>query len=183
MGSSAESEVSPDLVFELLSNQRRRMVLYYLRRAEGTMSVKELAREIAARENDVPVEELTSQQRKRVYVSLYQTHLPKLESTGMIDYDDEGNVRLTDRATEMDSYLTPPVESTYPWQYHYLVLALVGAALVLLSLFEAPVVSAIPVEWLAVGLTAAFVISTGVHYWQYRSQRDRVPEELVHGER
>lgn len=178
MGSSASSGVSPDLVFEILSNQRRRMVLYYLRQTGESMSVKELARKIAARENDVPPEDLTSQQRKRVYVSLYQTHLPKLESTGMIEYDDQGKVRLTDRATEMDTYLTPAVESTYPWQYHYLALAVVGAGLIVLSLLSTPVVGAIPVEAIAIGVTVAFLLSTAVHYVQYRRQRERVPKEL-----
>lgn len=181
MGSSASGDVSPNLVFDILSNQRRRMVLYYLRQADGRMSVKELAREIAALENEVPVEELTSQQRKRVYVSLYQTHLPKLESTEMVDFDDEGNVQLTDRAAEIDTYLTPTTESTYPWQYHYLVLAAFGAGLILLRLLSVPLVASVPLEAIAIGVTGVFVVSASIHYWQYRRQREQVPQELEVG--
>ena len=103
MSREAPSGASPDTVFEILSNRRRRLVLYYLREHGGMATMNELSENIAALENDVPVADLTSQQRKRVYVSLYQTHLTKLEETGMIEYDrDEGEVRLTDRADEVD---------------------------------------------------------------------------------
>ena len=184
MSSSAASGVSPDVVFEILSNQRRRMVLYYLRQHEGTATVNELAKHIAAMENDVTVGDLTSQQQKRVYVSLYQTHLPKLEATSMIDYDDEeGEVSLTERANEMDSYLTPTADSTYPWQYHYLALALFSAGLLTLALLGVPVVADIPMSWLAIAITAAFVVSTVVHYRQYRREQQQLPAELVERER
>jgi hypothetical protein len=177
---SSPSGVSPDVVFEILSNRRRRMVLYYLRQHDGTATVNELAKEIAAMENDVDIEDLTSQQQKRVYVSLYQTHLPKLESTGMIDYDtDAGRVGLTDRATEMDSYLTSTPQSTYPWEYHYAVVAVVGAATLVLALLGAPLIGAVPVYWIAISVTALFVVSAVVHYWTARRTGGQVPQEFV----
>jgi len=83
--SSASEELSQDLVFDILSNTRRRMVLYYLREYGAPASVQEIAERIAALENEIPPEELSRQQRKRVYVSLYQTHLPKLNEAGIIE--------------------------------------------------------------------------------------------------
>lgn len=63
-------------------------------------------RRAAAWEEDVPSEELSSQQRKRVYVSLYQTHVPSLEAIGVVEYDaDEGIVELADRAEAVDEHL------------------------------------------------------------------------------
>ncbi|SNZ18255.1 hypothetical protein SAMN06269185_3310 [Natronoarchaeum philippinense] len=48
----------------------------------------DLARVVAARENDKQPSEITSDERKRVYVALYQVHLPKLESMGAIACND-----------------------------------------------------------------------------------------------
>ncbi|WP_231741192.1 hypothetical protein [Halorubrum sp. CBA1125] len=127
MSSSDTESLTPDSVFELLSNHRRRMVLYYLRRNGGSVGMQELAKQIASMENDVPADELTSQQRKRVYVSLYQTHLPKMAEMDTIDYDKEsGIVRLTERADDIDEYLTTNDRSTYPWTFHYLLLVIAG---------------------------------------------------------
>lgn len=182
MSSDADTsaEISTDVVFEILSNTRRRMVLYYLRQSGGSATVQELAEQIAALENDVDVDELQSQQRKRVYVSLYQTHIPKLDSTGIIEYDDaQGMVYLTDRAMEIDTYLTPTAESTYPWQLHYLVLAGVGGLLFVLSFLGVPVISAIPTLALGIVLMIAFALSTIVQYWTYRQQQQAIPEELL----
>lgn len=174
-----ESGLSSDSVFELLSSKRRRMVLFYLRQQEGPSTVNELAQQIAAMENDVEVDELTSQQQKRVYVSLYQTHLPKLESMGIIDYDqDEGRVELTNRATEIDTYLSPPPESTYPWQLHYLVLAGASVGLLALTVLGAPGFAEISPVWIGLAITVAFAVSAIAQFVVLRRRRDEVPSEL-----
>jgi len=179
----APTGISTDVVFEILSNTRRRMVLYYLRRSGGSATVQELAEQIAALENDVEVEDLQSQQRKRVYVSLYQTHIPKLEETGIIEYDDaRGVVYLTDQASEIDTYLTPTTESEYPWQLHYLVLAVVGGLLFVLSLVGTPGIAAISTVWLGIALMVAFALSAIVQYWQQRQKERAIPAELLRHE-
>jgi hypothetical protein len=97
-------ETSADDIFHLLQNSRRRDVLAYLEETEQT-TLRELAEHIAASENGVSVAGLRSAQRKRVYISLYQTHLPKLAAHGVIDYDkSRGTVALRD-----DSQLRPHV--------------------------------------------------------------------------
>jgi DNA-binding transcriptional ArsR family regulator len=182
MSSDADTSgaMSPDLVFEILSNTRRRMVLYYLRQHDGVATVKELAEQIAALENDVDVDELRRQQRKRVYVSLYQTHVPKLEDAGIIEYDDaSGEVRLTNRANEFDSYLTPTSEPEYRWRLHYLGLAVVGGLLFVLSVLGAPGLSAIPTSVLGIGLMVAFAVSAGVQYWRQKQREQEIPAELL----
>lgn len=179
---TATEELSPDLVFDILSNTRRRMVLYYLRQYGGSATVQELAKEIAALENDVAVEALTRQQQKRVYVSLYQTHLPKLEETGIVESDESGEVSLTERAGEIDSYLTSSGEEEYPWQRHYLVLAAVGALLFVLVAVGAPVFEAVPMVALGVLLMVGFAVSSVVQYWQHTSQESDIPPELLRHE-
>lgn len=84
---SEREELSQDLIFDLLSNPRRRFILYYLRIESGPVKLPDLAKEIAAWEYDTPIDELTDQEQKRAYVSLYQTHVPKLVEAGLVDYD------------------------------------------------------------------------------------------------
>ena len=87
-----------DDMFDLLRNHRRRAVLTYLdRETDGATTLDTLAEHIAAEENDIEVQQLSSDQRKRVYIGLYQCHLPKLDDLGVIDYDkDRGTVELQD---------------------------------------------------------------------------------------
>jgi len=182
MSSDADTvgEMSPDLVFEILSNTRRRMVLYYLREYSGSATVQELASQIAALENEIPVSDLTRQQRKRVYVSLYQTHLPKLEQTGIIEYDDEREeVFLTDRVGEIDSYLTPATGSEYSWQLHYLALSVIGGSLLVLSFAGAPVIETISSLVLGLALMIAFGLSAVVQYWQQQKRQRELPAKLL----
>ena len=179
-GSAESDSLTSNEVFEILSNHRRRMVLYFLRKDGTEITVKELAEKIAAAENEVAVEDLTSQQRKRVYVSLYQTHLPKMEQTNVIDYDeDEGIVRLTDRTRSVDQYLTKEEPSRYPWTLHYVVLAVLGGTFVVLSWLGAPIFGAVPPLWPAVATLALYLASVAVHFWAYRNRRGEIPAELA----
>lgn len=81
--------ISKDDAFHILQNARRRAVLRYLVADpdRDEFEMRELAEEIGAVEHDTTVRKLTSVERQRVYVSLYQTHLPKLDEHGVIDYD------------------------------------------------------------------------------------------------
>jgi len=178
--STPDSEtLTPDDIFEILSNHRRRLVLYYLRKHDGETEVKELAREIAAIENDIPVEELTSQQRKRVYVSLYQTHLPKMAQMQTIEYDkDAGTVRLSDQTNNIDRYLSSGEQASYPWAYHYLVLGVISASALVLSLIGLPLFESIPLPWLGLGVVAMFAISAVVQLVIRRQNAEDVPFEL-----
>lgn len=87
---------------ELLKNARRRRTLRLVA-DDGPVDLGDLAEQIAARENDVPVSELSSSERKRVYVGLYQCHLPKLDDEGVVAFDPEsGRVAAT---AETDRFL------------------------------------------------------------------------------
>jgi len=107
---SAETESPPepplDLVFGILKNSRRRKVLRYLCSNDGTATLSDLAEHIAAIENDTTPAQLSSSQRKRVYVGLYQCHLPKMDDVGVIDYNQaRGHIELTDLAPHFEAYL------------------------------------------------------------------------------
>jgi hypothetical protein len=86
-------------VLSVLASERRRRALSVLDATDGgDLSMDRLAERIAATENDTTVADVTDEQRKRVYVSLYQTHVPRLEQMEAVAFDDErGAVRLTER--------------------------------------------------------------------------------------
>ena len=112
--SDDESTIPKDELFHLLQNERRRMVLRYLRGTEGPVRMRDVAEQVAAWEHDTTVEELTSKQRQRVYIPLYQSHLTKLDEAGVIDYQqDRGIVERKPLADQVDAYLDvePTVES------------------------------------------------------------------------
>lgn len=98
-----------DQLFHLLANRRRRGVLYYLKEHEETVSMRELAEQIAAWEHGTTVQLLGSGERQRVYISLYQNHLPKLDDNGVIEYDQSrGTIARTDVADQFDPYIQHP---------------------------------------------------------------------------
>jgi len=81
------TEIDKDTAFHLLSNNRRRAVLRRVRDADGPVELGPVAEEIAARENDTVPEAISADERKRVYISLYQCHLGKLSEASIVDYD------------------------------------------------------------------------------------------------
>lgn len=99
--------LSRDTIYTLLKNSRRRQVVRFLREHEEA-SLGELAEQIAARENGIEIDAVSSSQRKRVYIGLYQAHFPKLDDAGVVDFQKRrGTVTLTDRASELFPYLDP----------------------------------------------------------------------------
>ena len=132
--STAGEETLPlDQVFEILKNSRRRETLHYLNDNGGTATLSGLAEHIAAIENDTTVQQITSSQRKRVYVGLYQCHLPKMDSMDVIEFDkNRGTLELARNAEQVCSYLGDSDGSD--WYKLYLGLAAVGSLLFLVSI-------------------------------------------------
>jgi len=110
-----EEAQSLDVAFDVLRNRRRRLVLRYLRAESGQATLSGIAEHVAALENDIDVRQLNSQQRKRVYISLYQSHLPKLDDVGAIQFDqDRGSVSLDEEADTFFEFLDGPAEESTP---------------------------------------------------------------------
>ncbi|MFC6963398.1 DUF7344 domain-containing protein [Halocatena marina] len=178
--SSDEEPLSQDLVFDLLSSPRRRFVLYYLRSESESMQLTDLADEVAAWEYDTPVEELTEQERKRAYVSLYQTHVPKLAEAGLIDYDTEsGTIRLTDRASDVDEYL--PSEGGYDirWELMYLAIEIICVVIYVIGVIDVGVFAAVSVTVSGAIILGLFGLTTIIHYLSIRQREQRLPIELA----
>lgn len=123
--------ISTDDVFFTLSNERRRHVMQFLREQGGEVAMRDLVREVAARERGIDPDELTYDQRKSVYVSLRQTHLPKMAKLGIVEFDSNaGTISLVDGIGEFDFYYEPVRAADIDWGQFYVGLAAIFALLV-----------------------------------------------------
>ena len=157
-------------VFDLLSNHRRRYVIHFCKQADGAVEVGEVAEQVAAWENEKTVEEIDHAERKRVYTSLQQTHLPTLADADMILYEN-GTVELTDRASELDVYLDVVPSGSIPWAEYYLGLSVIGFGV--LAGVAAGVLPTDPVPavgWAAI-VVGLFAVSAAVHLRESRQFR------------
>ena len=98
--------LTKDKIFHILQTQRRRHALRYLKEHDTPVEMRDLAEQVAAWENDTTVQALASNERQRVYIALYQSHLPKLDEEGIIEYNkSRGIVERGQLADEFDPYL------------------------------------------------------------------------------
>lgn len=97
-----------DTIHELLSNSRRRAVLELLAQHDS-LDKSDLSEHVASIEYGKPIDELTSQERKRVYISLTQSHLDRLEEANVIKSN--GEVSLTENADALLWHLEGPTQN------------------------------------------------------------------------
>lgn len=174
-------DLTRDEVFDVLSSTRRRHVVHALVGNGGKTSIGALSKRLAQWENDLPDDrDVTARQRKRVYTALRQSHLPRLDEVGVVDYDpDRGTVELTARADALRPYLREPTRR--PWPCYY-----VGVAVGGLLLTAGLVVGALPnqVTGTLVAALVCVVLAAvaGAHYAVARSsRRDRLAAEADTG--
>lgn len=163
-----------DQIYHLLSNHRRRYVLHYCKRANGSATLSELAEQVAAWEHEKPIEEVTSAERKRVYTSLQQTHLDRMAEAEIIEYD-SNEVELTDKSRELDVYLDIVPAGSISWGIYYVGLSVL-AAIVLFGVW----VDFVPTEtvptlgWGAIVLAVFFASSIAQVLQNRRYRLDRL---------
>lgn len=174
--SETESELELDQVFEILKNQRRRYVLQYLNEVDDTVSMSDLAEEIAAWENGKDVSQLSSSERKRVYVGLYQCHLPKMDSMGVVSFNKpRGLIESGPNADVFDEYLQSDASDEGP-AWHRVHATVAGASVVLLGLaLAAQAVVAGPIVATAALLVVAGNLGAAAAH--YQSERNTDGEE------
>lgn len=168
--SSEEPAFSKDDVFHLLQNERRRMVLRYLRGTDGPVRMRDVAEQVAAWEHETTVEELTSTQRQRVYIPLYQSHLSKLDEAGLIDYQqNRGVVERKALADQVDKYLeldsddesTDETAAESPeWDDYYIGATVLSYAILLGAVIELPFTSFLSGIGLSALILSLFTVLT-----------------------
>lgn len=126
------TDLSKDDLFDVLANQRRRFVVHLLKTGEERrVPIGEMAEQVAAWENGIDTVEISSKQRKCVYTALQQSHLPKLDETGLVEFNrNRGTVEPTETLNNVDVYLDIIEGKEIPWNQYYLGLSAVAAGLV-----------------------------------------------------
>lgn len=170
--SANRQKLSQQAVFDVLSARRRRQVLHYLFQSNKPAELRELSRELAAWENKITADEVSYKQRMRVYTALRQSHLPKMDEEGVVEFDpDSGVVELTDDASDLEVYLEIVPHNEVPWSSYYLLLGVfctgaLGARQVGLVPFDI-----IPWAGWAVIIVLLFTGSAMVHRYRNRKMR------------
>ena len=159
-------------IFDVLRNQRRRFVLQYLKYAESPVELGDLATQVAAWEYETTTEDVTSEQRKRVYTTLQQTHLDKLDEAGIVEYDsDEGLIQATEQTDDLNVYLEIVPGREFAWREYYLALGGVSCALVVAVWLGVPPLNGVAdVVWAGV-IAAALTVSAAIHIYRERDMR------------
>jgi hypothetical protein len=167
-------ELSQEAVFDILRNRRRRYALHYLKQQEAPVGTRELVEQVAAWENDTTVSELSSRERHRVYVSMTQSHLPKMVKEDIIRIEEKHEdeiIRLTEQAANLDIYLEVIPENDIEWPQFYTGVAVVNAGLLALASLNLPVVSQAPDGLWMLAVAVVFLLAALVHNWFHRKGR------------
>jgi hypothetical protein len=157
-------------IHDVLRNDRRRLAIEALRDRNGEASVRGLAEEVAARETgeDPPPEN----KRQSVYVSLHQTHLPKLDGLGIIDYDDDSkSVTLAERVDEVEVYMEVVPRYGLSWGEVYFALGLLGLLTTVAAVIGVPGISSLSFDYLII---TYFIVQMAASAYHVYTQQDRV---------
>lgn len=170
---SEDAELEESEIHDVLRNDRRRLTLDALQRTDReVLPVRDLSEEIAARETgeDPPPRD----KRQSVYVSLLQTHLPKLDQLGIIAYDeDEKAVHLRDRVQEVEVYMEVVPAYELSWGEFYVGLGVLGLLAAAAMLVGVPGFSGLGSATVALvfgAFAGALVVAASYHVY---TQQDR----------
>ncbi|WP_255191661.1 DUF7344 domain-containing protein [Natronobeatus ordinarius] len=184
-GHITKDRLSKGEIFEVLRNQRRRYVLHYLKQDDRPVELGDLAQQVAAWEYETTLEEVTPEQRKRVYTTLQQTHLPKMDEAGIVTFDsDEGRIEVTGLTADVAIYLEIVPGREFAWRELYLSLGAISCALVAtLWLDVYPLTTLSTLTWMAI-IAATFTVTATAHIYHERHMRlgqGEQPPELSYG--
>jgi len=98
----------------ILGNSRRLLLIEYLRNSEGKAELREVVEYIAEREGSTD-----RKHRKSVYVSLIQTHIPKLEREGVITFK-HGVITLIRVPDDVTIYMETVKKNDISWSSFYI---------------------------------------------------------------
>lgn len=100
------AELTADTVHTLLADSQRRHLLSLLNHT-GQNDITDLARKIAAREQNTSPENISDDAQQRVAVELVHNHLPRLAEHDIVSYDlDSKEVVLMDVIDELEPHVS-----------------------------------------------------------------------------
>lgn len=174
MTESRAQALSETDIHDVLRNDRRRMVIERLGDADEPMTTRQLSEAIAAREagESPPPRNV----RQSVYISLQQTHLPKLEELDIVEYDENSKeVRPAENASSVGVYMEIVPKYGLAWSEYYAGLGVLGLLLVTGAQVGVPGLRALGAELCAIIVFALLVASA---VYQTVSQRSSLVHRL-----
>ena len=166
---TADDALEEGEIHEVLRNDRRRLALEALRESKGRATVRELSETVATRETGE--EPAPRNKRQSVYVSLHQTHLPKLDELGIVEYDgDSKEVTLQQRIEEVEVYMEVVPEYGLSWGEAYFGLSLLGLLTAVAFVLDVPGISAIPLSYVALGYFGLLLAVSAYHVYSHQDR-------------
>lgn len=159
--------LSEHQIHDVLRNDRRRQVMKQLQQSVGTVSVRELSEAIAEAETgeSPPPRNI----RDSVYNALNQTHLPKLDSLGILEYNQHRKtVSLQSSAREVSLYMEVVTQYGITWAEYYQLLMLTSLCSILATEIGAPVFSTVPALLMCSLFLVILGLSTVYQLWSRR---------------
>jgi len=154
--------VGRDELFDVLSNERRRHALHYLKQHEGEkVDLSELSTQVTAWEEQVSPDEICYDDRKSVHTALTQFHVPKMCDAGVVDFQAQRNtVSLTDEGDDLTLYLETVEGSDIPWSAYFVLLSAFAGSVVVGVVAGVPGLGGFGATEAAVFVVALFLCSS-----------------------
>lgn len=121
-------------IHDVLRNDRRREMITFLSQHDRQTTIRELSEHIATIESgeSPPPRNV----RQSVYVSLHQTHLPKLESLGVVRYDpDSKDIQTCTQIGQVKNYMNRS-DITNEWGLVYMGIGILGVLSIVIGMSE-----------------------------------------------
>ncbi|MDZ7746618.1 MAG: hypothetical protein U5K28_08985 [Halobacteriales archaeon] len=142
-----------------MSNPRRRETLAVLGESSTTYTLRELSEMLATAESGL--DPAPRALRESVYNALHQTHLPKMDSLGLVAYDaDRKTVTALPQSRQLTPYMDVVTRAGVSWGEYYRALGLVGLVATTTTLADVPLVGAVDPLVPATVFLALFAVST-----------------------
>ena len=156
--------IQEEKIHHVLSNARRRRTLQLLKKERGGAELRTLAELIAEAESGESPPPRNIQ--KSVYSSLHQTHLPKLDEHGIVDYDrDRKTITLTPRARRVDLYMEVLTPYGITWSTYYRTLSVLSLMTIIADQLGALGIGGNHTVLLASAFLVLIAISTVYQLW------------------
>lgn len=170
----------------LLSNFRRREIIKVLSELGGEASLREVVRRVSEREKGAKSDRKS---RKSVYTGIIQTHLPKLRTAGIVEYDRGADtMRIIDLPNDYRYYLEAIETGDIPWSLYYLAISVFGIIIgVFFAAWSGLMVSSIFILGFSLFLLFSAILHTAKTYgmntmellrWSIRIVRSSVSSSL-----
>ena len=182
--SDGAAAISKDTIVEAIQNPRRRYALYYLHKHSGWVDLEDVVLQVAAWERCRTPGEVTASQRRSVYTSLYQTHLPSLAGDRLVEFDKRRNkIRGLLDSENFDLVLANDSRTSTATDGVCLLTTVASVALLALAWHDLTTVGRLPALFVAGTVVLLFSLSTLVHWydwyrWQLRT-REMPPDFSV----